>query len=148
MVCLGNICRSPMAEGIMRKKLEDAGIDATVDSAGTSNYHIGEHPDDRAIRCMRQLGIDISYLRARQFSPYDFQQFDYIFTMDENNHKNVLALAQSSMEKNKVTMMLDVLHPGKKRSVPDPWFGEMDGFFDVAEMLDEACERFVVKLKG
>lgn len=147
MVCLGNICRSPMAEGILRDRLEKAGIEAFLDSAGTADYHAGEAPDHRAIRCMRQYGIDISGLRARQFSRDDFARFDFIFTMDESNHRNVLVQAETEEEKKKVMMFLELLFPGKKQSVPDPWFGDMEGFFEVAEMLMKASDKFVTQLQ-
>ena len=143
MVCLGNICRSPMAEGIMRAKLERAGIAFELDSAGTGNYHIGEHPDHRAVKCMKSKGIDISYLRARQISARDLAHYDIIFTMDESNQKNVLALTNDDVEKQKVRMFLNELHPGKNVSVPDPWFGDEDGFFEVYELLDNAANAFV-----
>lgn len=146
MVCLGNICRSPMAEGIMRAKLEDAGFDAVVDSAGTADYHRGESPDHRAVKCMKQHGIDISGLRARQFSRKDFEKFDFIFTMDESNHRNVMAQAETDEEKKKVMMFLELMYPGQKQSVPDPWFGDMDGFFEVAEMLMKASDKFVARI--
>jgi protein-tyrosine phosphatase len=118
MVCLGNICRSPMAEGIMRAKLERAGIAFELDSAGTGNYHIGEHPDQRAVKCMKSKGLDISYLRARQISARDLAHYDIIFTMDESNQKNVLALTNDDVEKQKVRMFLNELHPVKTYPFP------------------------------
>ncbi len=146
MVCLGNICRSPMAEGILRKKMEDANLEFELDSAGTGNYHIGEHPDHRAVKCMKSNGIDISKLRARQISPRDLAFYDIIFTMDESNHKNVLALASNNEEANKVKMFLNELEHGKNRSVPDPWFGDESGFDEVYEMLDKAADAYVNRL--
>lgn len=132
-----------MAEGILRKKMEDAHLEFELDSAGTGNYHIGEHPDHRAVKCLKSNGIDISKLRARQISPRDLAHYDIIFAMDESNHKNVLVLASNKDEANKVRMFLNELEHGKNRSVPDPWFGDERRFDEVYEMLDKAAEGFV-----
>jgi len=146
MVCLGNICRSPMAEGILRHKAKLSGISVDIDSAGTADYHVGEEPDHRAIRCLKSHGIDISGLRARQFSRRDFDTFDMIYTMDASNHKNVLALANNDDQKNKVKMILNENNPGSDAPVPDPWPGGMDDFEAVYEMLSEACDEVIRKL--
>ncbi len=146
MVCLGNICRSPMAEGILRHKLSNANIDVEIDSAGTGNYHIGEHPDHRAVKCLKQKGIDISSLRARQFIYQDFVQFDIIYAMDASNYNNIVALAKSEVEKHKVKLYLNEAWPGQNRAVPDPWFGDADGFEEVFEMLEVASEACAARL--
>lgn len=147
MVCLGNICRSPMAEGILRHKLSDLNIDVEIDSAGTGNYHIGAHPDHRAVKCLKQKGIDISTLRARQFVYQDFTRFDIIYAMDASNYKNIVALAKTDAEKSNVKMYLNEAWPGQDRAVPDPWFGDADGFEEVFEMLEAASEACAKSLK-
>jgi protein-tyrosine phosphatase len=143
MVCLGNICRSPMAEGILRSKVQEKGLSITVDSAGTGNYHIGEAPDDRAISTSKKYGVDISALAARQFTAADFDAFDRIFTMDSSNYRNVIGLASTEGQKAKVRLMLDVLYPGEEMEVPDPWFGGMEGFDQVFSMLETACDKLI-----
>ena len=130
-VCLGNICRSPLAEGILRH----INPDITVDSAGTSNYHIGSPPDRRMIETAQSYGIDISNLAARQFTTEDFNRFDKIFIMDDENYRNVVALAENESHIEKV----HYTRP-KQNNVPDPYFGGKDGFIQVYEILDEACQ--------
>lgn len=130
-VCLGNICRSPLAEGILRH----INPDITVDSAGTSNYHIGSPPDRRMIETAQSYGIDISNLAARQFTTEDFNRFDKIFIMDDENYRNVVALAENESHIEKVHYTLP-----KQNNVPDPYFGGKDGFIQVYEILDEACQ--------
>ena len=142
MVCLGNICRSPLAEGIMKQKAREAGVDWEVDSAGTGHWHAGELPDHRSILKARQYGIDITDQRARQFQAADFDRFDKIFVMDTQNLRDVLRFAQTDEHRTKVQLMLDQLHPGLERSVPDPYYDD-NGFEEVFQMLDRACETFV-----
>lgn len=143
MVCLGNICRSPMAEGVLRHLAEKAGKNYSIDSAGTSNYHIGEHPDARATQKMKKYGIDISQLKGRQFSHKDFSEFDLILAMDENNFSNILQLAKTETEKQKVKMILDYAYPGHHMSVPDPYYGGDNGFENVYKLLDNACKKII-----
>lgn len=143
MVCLGNICRSPLAEGILRSKLPK---DFTVDSAGTGGWHAGEQPDKRSITTARNRGIDITQQRARQFKKSDFDTFDFIFVMDNQNLKDILALTTSENQKNKVQMILEEVFPGERVDVPDPYYGGADGFEKVFDMLDEACESIARKL--
>jgi protein-tyrosine phosphatase len=147
MVCLGNICRSPMAEGILRHKAASLNIPVDVDSAGTSNYHIGDHPDHRAVKCLRKHGLDISQLHARQFSEIDFKYFDVIFVMDKSNYRDVLSKASTDDERNKVKLFLNEAWPNENRDVPDPWFGDQDGFEDVYQMLDKAADSFLQSLQ-
>src|SRR6195952_4589688 len=104
VVCLGNICRSPMAEGVLRQKLKEKGMDIYLDSAGTGAYHIGEHPDERAIKTARKNGVDISQLCARQFHQSDFDEFDRIYAMDSSNFKDMVSLARSKEDVTKVRM--------------------------------------------
>jgi protein-tyrosine phosphatase len=142
MVCLGNICRSPLAEGIMKQKIREVNLPWMVDSAGTGFWHVGELPDRRSVATAGQRGIDITDQRARQFQAADFERFDQIFVMDTQNRRDVLRLAQTDAHRTKVMLMLDELFPGEERSVPDPYHDD-DGFEEVFEMLDRACEAFV-----
>ena len=145
MVCLGNICRSPMAEGILRHKSELHNKSYQIDSAGTSGYHIGEQPDLRAIKKMSEYGIDISDLKARQFVYDDFNNFDLILAMDESNYSNIIKLAKTDEERKKVTMILEYPFPNQRMSVPDPYFGGDSGFENVYTLLDSACELIIKK---
>ncbi|MBL7827208.1 MAG: low molecular weight phosphotyrosine protein phosphatase [Saprospiraceae bacterium] len=142
MVCLGNICRSPLAEGIMKTKAAESGLNWEVDSAGTGYWHSGEPPDRRSIQIARKNGIDITDQRARQFRAADFEKFDKIFVMDVNNRKDVLVQAKDETQRQKVVLMLDLLFPGQDRSVPDPYYDD-NGFEEVFGMLDAACTKFV-----
>jgi protein-tyrosine phosphatase len=144
MICLGNICRSPLAESIMRSKLSE---DFIVDSAGTGGWHVGELPDKRSISTAKNRGLDITNQRARQFKKSDFDTFDHIFVMDNSNYKDVLALAPNEEAKSKVKLILNELFPNKNIDVPDPYYGGEDGFENVYEMLDQACEEIARKLK-
>lgn len=145
-VCLGNICRSPLAEGIMRNKLLRSNVGIIVDSAGTGGWHSGEHPDKRAIAIAKKYGVDISKQTARKFSVNDFEKFDFIYVMDQQNKNDVLKLAPDTLAEAKVDLLLNVLHPDSNSQVPDPWFGGDDGFVNVYDLLDKACEKLIVKL--
>ncbi len=147
MVCLGNICRSPLADGILRFKAKHENLDWIIDSAGTSHWHQGENPDARATTCAKKYGVDISGLVARQFTKNDFDEFDKIYAMDTSNYRDVLKLAADEADKQKVEMILNLVEPGKNKSVPDPYFGGEDGFDEVYKMLDEACEKIIEQLK-
>jgi protein-tyrosine phosphatase len=144
MVCLGNICRSPLAEGIMRVKLSK---DFIVDSAGTGGWHAGELPDKRSISTAKNRGLDITSQRARQFKISDFNTFDYIYVMDNSNYKDVMALAPNEEVKSKVKLILNELFPNENVDVPDPYYGGQDGFENVFNMLNEACDVIAGKLK-
>lgn len=144
MVCLGNICRSPLAEGILRSKLSEKFI---VDSAGTGGWHAGELPDKRSIAIARLKGLDISNQRARQFKVSDFTTFDHIFVMDNTNYKEVIALAPNEATKSKVKLILNEIFPNDNIDVPDPYYGGIDGFENVYNMLDQACDEIARKLK-
>ncbi len=149
MVCLGNICRSPLAEGILRHKLKESGIlDLKVDSAGTSNYHIGEHPDSRSIKNAKNHGIDISKLRARQFTVADFNSFDQIYVMDSSNYKDVMAITRNNSDREKVELLLNLKWPGKNMAVPDPYYGDGDGFEKVFHLVEQACDEIVKMIIG
>jgi len=143
MVCLGNICRSPLAEGVLRSKLPNNFI---VDSAGTANYHVGRSPDKRSIAVATKHGLDISNLSGRQFNSSDFDTFDIIYVMDESNFMNVVKLAKNDNDLAKVTLILNEVHPNMNYEVPDPYYGGEHGFENVYQMLDEACGIIVKKL--
>ena len=145
-VCLGNICRSPMAEGIMRQKIKDYDLDAMVDSCGTANYHVGESPDRRGIQTLHNYDIDISNLQGRQFHISDFDHFNFIFTMDTSNYENIIALARNEKDKAKVQLLLDETYPGEQRVVPDPYYGGADGFEETYALVDAACESLAQRL--
>ena len=142
MVCLGNICRSPLAEGILQQKIDAYGLDWQVDSAGTGGWHAGERPDRRSIAIAALHGIDISKQRARQFQASDVAQFDRIFVMDTQNQREVLRQIPTPEDRQKVDLILNQLYPGENRIVPDPYYDD-DGFEQVFQMLEKACDRFV-----
>ena len=144
MVCLGNICRSPLAEGILASKLPKYKF--IVDSAGTGNYHIGKQPDHRSIATAQKNGLDITNQKARQFTSKDFDKFDYIFAMDNTNYEDILFLAKTEEHKKKVRLILDELFPNENVDVPDPYYGLQNGFDMVYEMLDENCTILAKKL--
>ena len=141
LVCLGNICRSPLAEGILRNKAESMDLDLMVDSAGTSDWHIGEPPDSRGVNVAFENGIDINDLKARQFSINDFDKFDLILAMDKTNYSELLNLARNSNDIKKIKLFMNIAFPGVNMDVPDPYY---DGRFqEVFELLDEASEKIL-----
>lgn len=144
MVCLGNICRSPLAEGILMSKLPRKNF--IVDSAGTGSWHIGRQPDERSIAVARKNGIDISAQRGRQFNEADFDAYDYIYVMDNSNFADVIQLARNEEDRNKVQLILNEIFPGENVDVPDPYYGTQFGFENVFKMLDETCELIAKKL--
>ncbi|AWX43015.1 Protein-tyrosine-phosphatase [Flagellimonas maritima] len=144
MVCLGNICRSPLAEGILKSKINDDRI--FVDSAGTAGYHIGNPPDKRSIAVAREHGLDIASQKCRKFSKNDFDAFDHIYVMDKSNLVDVLSLATHENEEKKVKLLLDELDL-PYNEVPDPYYGGSDGFENVYQMIDLACEAIAKKIK-
>lgn len=141
MVCLGNICRSPLAQGIMAEKIRKNDLDWTVDSAGTGNWHVGEQPDPRSVQTARRYGLDISDQRARQLRPQDLREFDLILAMDTSNYRHILEIAPEGTA-HKVEMILNYVHPGRNQSVPDPYWND-DGFEDVYQLLDQATDRLI-----
>ena len=144
MVCLGNICRSPLAEGILQEKANKAGLKWQVESAGTYGGHAGEKPDRRSMKVASKNNIDISEQRSRQFRGYDFEEFDIIYAMDLSNERDITVLSENEEEKAKVKLIMNELHPNENIEVPDPYYGEY-GFENVYKMLDEACEIIVEK---
>jgi protein-tyrosine phosphatase len=146
MVCLGNICRSPLADGLLRNKVSEKKLPWFVDSAGTAAYHIGNPPDHRMIQTAKENGIDISGLRARQFTSQDYEDFDRIYVMDQSNYKNVLALANSNADRQKVSLFLDHLYPNEQLEVPDPYYGNQSDFDAVFTLVNEATEALISDL--
>lgn len=146
MVCLGNICRSPMAEGLLLAKIEKFKLNAIVDSAGTANYHIGKAPDRRMVQMAASKETPIDFLRARQFSEVDFQNNDLILVMDHANYRDVLRLARSENDKDKVRFLLDYLYPEQQLKVPDPYYGTEEDFEEVYNLLDKATDALIKHL--
>ena len=146
MICLGNICRSPIAEGVMRAKIEKYGIAAQVDSCGTAGYHIGQSPDHRAIQTLKNYTIDISNLKGRQFQISDFDHFDLIYTMDSNNYSDIIALARNDKDKKKVKLLLNESYPDSQKVVPDPYYGDFKDFEHTYRLVEEACEIIAKRL--
>lgn len=138
MICLGNICRSPLAEGLMRSKLNFTKF--KVDSAGTSGGHKGQAPDKRSIAVAKKNGLDISKQKSRKLLKEDFQKFDYIYVMDQSNYDDVTSLASTEEEKKKVIKILDEAFPEENLDVPDPYYGGTQGFENVYRMLDRATD--------
>ncbi len=146
MVCLGNICRSPIAEGILRKKADDYQKVIEIDSAGTIGLHAGEQPDKRMQATALNYGIDLSSLRSRQVSKSDFQNFDRIYAMDETNYKDLLKLATKEEEKQKIRLILSENPLNTLKNVPDPYYGGQEGFDTVYHLLDDAIEHLIKKI--
>ena len=145
MVCLGNICRSPLAEGLLKSKVDSDLV--YVDSAGTGGWHVGELPDSRSIEVARVNGLDISDQKCRKFIKQDFDDFDWIYVMDKSNYSDVMALAKTEAEGSRVAMILNESAPDINEEVPDPYYGGDHGFQHVYELLDDACEQIAKRLK-
>ena len=147
LVCMGNICRSPMAEGIVRHKALERLMSVETDSAGTIDNHVGESPDVRAQNCMKGHGIDISDLRARQVRSSDFHDFDLLLAMDESNLKGLLRIAPDTVLAKKAKLMMDYTPGHPLREVPDPYYGGAKDFEAVFAMLDQACDNLMDQLR-
>ena len=145
-VCTGNICRSPLAEGILREKLRKKNIPAEIDSCGFESFHVGDPPDSRAQSVAMRRGIDISAHRARLFAPRDFERFDYIYAMDSSHFHNLMRLCRNGSDKVKVDYVLNALSPGQNLGVQDPWYHDLAAFEKVFVQLDAACDRIVANL--
>ncbi len=141
MVCLGNICRSPLAEGILQQKIKERNLSWEVDSAGTSGWHVGELPDNRSIAVAKAHGIDLTYQRSRQFGAEDLDLFDLILAMDSVNYSNIISMARTDTQKIKVKLILNYAYPNQNRAVPDPYYE--GGFEKIYQMLDAACEKII-----
>ena len=145
MVCLGNICRSPLAEGILTSKTSPDLV--IVDSAGTAGYHVGNPPDPRSVEVAASHGVDISRQRCRRFSPADFDNFDYIFAMDRENLIHLQGLARNARDLEKVSLLLKTAEMPEEE-VPDPYYGGEDGFLAVYRMIDHATDQLLESLLG
>jgi low molecular weight protein-tyrosine phosphatase len=143
MVCLGNICRSPLAEGILKDKIKKAGLNWEVDSAGTNGYHVGEPPHRFSQKVAKHRGLDISTQQCRNFSKYDFDKFDKIYAMSCDILEEMKLIAKEKYDPSKASLLLNECHPGENRDVPDPWYGPEEGYHKVYDMIDEACEAIV-----
>lgn len=141
MICLGNICRSPLAEGILKHKIKQKGLDWLIDSAGTGGWHAGELPDRRSIKIARKYGIDITDQRARQFQVADLDNFDMILTMDYSNYKDIRRFAKTPQQLEKIHLIMNFSSPDSDEEVPDPYYD--DRFEVVYDLLDKACEAFI-----
>lgn len=146
MVCLGNICRSPLAEGILKAKAREHGLAWEIDSAGTSAYHAGELPDSRSIGIAKDYGLDITDQRSRQITTTDLDEFDVVYVMDSSNYNNVMDLCRNEEQKSKIYLIMNMIKPERNVAVPDPYWGD-SGFKNVYLMLNEACDAVIANYK-
>lgn len=147
MVCTGNICRSPMAEGLMNKKILEHGLHASVDSCGFESFHLGDNPDYRATRIMKKNGIDISGHVMRLFRQQDFDDFDLIYVMDQTHYRNVMRYARNDADRQKVDFITNATDHGSNAIVPDPYYGDESNFELTYDLLDRATDAIARKLK-
>jgi protein-tyrosine phosphatase len=145
MVCLGNICRSPLAEGILKDKARKAGLNWVVESAGTNGYHVGEAPHHLSQKVAKLNGIDICQQKARRFVKEDFARYDKIYAMADDVIDEMKRIGKDRYDPGKVELLMNELHPGKHLSVPDPWYGPEPGYHEVYEMISRACDKIVEK---
>jgi protein-tyrosine phosphatase len=143
MICLGNICRSPLADGILKNMAEKRGLGWEIDSAGTSGWHSNEPPHPLSISVAASHGIDISTQRSRRLQPYDLAEFDYLLCMDAQNYQDTIRLAQTDEERAKVHLIRNFVKPNYNMQVPDPYTQGRNGYEEVFNMLTEACEKFI-----
>ena len=148
MVCLGNICRSPLAEGILQQKIKAAGLNWTVDSAGTNGYHVNEAPHRLSQKVAKKRGIDISKQVCRRFVIEDFERFDKIYVMAADVTDEMKELTGSKFDDTKIDLLLNELYPGENKDIPDPWYGPEAGYEEVFDMIEEACEVIIRKYKN
>lgn len=148
MVCLGNICRSPIAEGVLKHKLDQHQLSWTVDSAGTESYHIGEAPHRLSQKICMANGIDISSQRARRFTKADLQSFDKIYALADDVYEEIRQIVGANADMTHVDLLLNELEPGADASVPDPYYGGEDGYIVVYDMIDKTCDAIIEKYKG
>ena len=145
MVCLGNICRSPLAEGILEDKARKAGLNWKVDSAGTGNYHIGQPPHRLSQKVAKMNGVDICQQKCRQFVKEDMQEFDKIYAMDNNVYNDIKHISRELWDPSKTDLLMNEAYPGKNIDVPDPWYGVEKDYQEVYEMIDKACDAIIEK---
>jgi len=145
MVCLGNICRSPLAEGILQQKAEQAGLNWEIDSAGTNGYHVGEAPHPLSRKVAQMNGVDISGQRARKFTADDFRRFDRIYAMAGDVVHEMRRIAGRQFDASKVELLMNEVSPRRNQDVPDPWSGPESGYHEVYRMIDAASDRIIEK---
>jgi len=145
MVCLGNICRSPLAEGILRHKAAKAGLDWKIDSAGTNSYHIGEPPHHLSQKVAKLNGIDICDQRARRFTADDFEKYDRIYALAEDVLQDIKRIAGKKFDNAKAILFMNELFPGKNLDVPDPWYGPEPGYHEVYKLIAQVCDSIIEK---
>lgn len=145
MVCLGNICRSPLAEGILQDKAFKAGLSWSVESAGTNSYHTGEPPHPLSQKVAKLNGIDISQQRARRFKAEDFDTYDKIYALADDVMEEMKKIARNKFDAAKTNLLMNELYPGKNMDVPDPWYGPEPGYHEVYKMIDQVCEKIIEK---
>lgn len=148
MVCLGNICRSPLAEGVLQHKAKAAGLNWQVNSAGTNGYHVGEAPHRLSQKVAKMNGIDICTQRARRFSASDFEKYDKIYAMADDVIDEMKWIAGNKYDASKVDLLMNELHPGKNEDIPDPWYGTEPGYHRTYELIDQATDKIIEKAKG
>jgi protein-tyrosine phosphatase len=145
MVCLGNICRSPLAEGILQDKAFKAGLTWSIESAGTNSYHTGEPPHPLSQKVAKMNGIDISKQRARRFKPEDLEVYDKIYALAQDVLDDMRRIAGKKFENSKVDLLMNELYPGKDLDVPDPWYGPEPGYHEAYNLIDKACDKIMEK---
>ena len=145
MVCLGNVCRSPLAEGILQHKAKQAGLNWTIDSAGTNGYHVGEPPHRLSQKVARLNGIEICNQKARDFVPEDFERFDKIYAMASDVVDDIRMISGKRFNPSKIDLLMNELYPGKNLPVPDPWYGPEPGYHEVFDLISRACEKIIQK---
>jgi len=145
MVCLGNICRSPLAEGILQNKALEAGLNWQVDSAGTNGYHTGEPPHHLSIKVAKLNGIDICEQRSRKFTAADFEAYDIIYAMALDVLEDIKRIGKQRFNSKKVSLFLDESFPGEEKDVPDPWYGGEDGYHETFEIINSNCDSIIKK---
>jgi protein-tyrosine phosphatase len=148
MVCLGNICRSPLAEGILQDKAKKAGLNWKVESAGTNSYHIGEAPHPLSQKIAKLNGIDICNQRARRFVPEDFERFDKIYALAEDVFGEIKRIAKNKWNEKKIDLLMNELYPGKNMDVPDPWYGPEAGYHEAFKLIEAVCDKIIEKAQG
>ncbi len=145
MVCLGNICRSPIAEGVLRKKAKENGLDWLIDSAGTNGYHIGEAPHPFSQKICAQHGIDISQQRAANFLSRHLEEYDLVYALAKDVYQEIEKIGGPKAPMHKVKLFLGELHEGSTESVPDPWYGDESGYLPVYELIEKTCHKIIDK---
>ncbi len=145
MVCLGNICRSPLAEGILAEKARKAGLNWIVESAGTNHYHIGEPPHQLSQKVAKLNGIDICHQRARRFTPADFSNYDLIYALANDVMDDIRRMSSSHFDASKARLFMNELFPGQDLDVPDPWYGPEPGYHEVYKLIDAVCDSIIAK---